>query len=585
MRLEHYFQDELYRLRQQGGELASAYPGLCRHLSHAGADPDVERLLEGAAFLTATLRARIDDQFPELSQGLLQLVAPQLLRIIPSLTLLQFQPIAHACHHPVWLDAGCEIDSEPIAGRSCRFRTCRAGWIYPARSQLAVTPDRNRMSLTVQLFTPIPSEQLALERLTLHLGGELAGASDLYLWMRQRLQSMTLEYGTQQLSLPSASLRPIGFAPDEALLPTATHGFPGHGLLQQYFAWANSLLFFGLATLPSLPPEPSLQQFQLHFNFQQPLPLGLSLNDQSLLLNCFPAANLFALDAEPIYRHGRHHEYPLRGRHQVPEAYDLFTIDRVESWRPQLDATDEALNQPRRFSYRPFTPFRHPGGQPHGQYHLHSRQRPNGKGVQYSLSFVDDPNHPLPSDGESISITLTCADRELPAQLPPGAIHLATGNSPTHSHCRNLTRPTAARYPRLDERQHWQLLNHLGHHYQTLLDKGRLQALLACYQSDGDPDPETKRQQERQLAAIQNLTTTACERLFSGLPIRGLHSQLLMDPQPFGSEGGLYLFGSVLAHFLAQYVSINAFHQLEIISQQTGEHYLWPAMTGGQPLL
>lgn len=58
-----------------------------------------------------------------------------------------------------------------------------------------------------------------------------------------------------------------------------------------------------------------------------------------------------------------------------------------------------------------------------------------------------------------------------------------------------------------------------------------------------------------------------------------------MDPLPFGSEGGLYLFGSVLAHLLAQYVSINAFHQLEIINQKSGEHYLWPAMTGGQPLL
>ena len=114
MHLDHYFQDELHRLRHLGGELASANPGLCRYLGHAGADPDVERLLEGAAFLTATLRARIDDQFPELSQGLLQLVAPQLLRIIPSLTLLQFQPIAHACHHPVWLAAGCEIDSEPL---------------------------------------------------------------------------------------------------------------------------------------------------------------------------------------------------------------------------------------------------------------------------------------------------------------------------------------------------------------------------------------------------------------------------------------------------------------------------------------
>ena len=104
MRLDHYFQDELTRLRQQGRELAGAYPGLRHYLSHASSDPDVERLLEGAAFLTATLRARVDDQFPELSQGLLQLVAPHLLRITPSLTVfcLPFHTGSSPTGLPAW---------------------------------------------------------------------------------------------------------------------------------------------------------------------------------------------------------------------------------------------------------------------------------------------------------------------------------------------------------------------------------------------------------------------------------------------------------------------------------------------------
>ena len=585
MRLDHYFQDELAHLRQQGRELACAYPGLSHYLSHANSDPDVERLLEGAAFLTATLRARIDDQFPELSQGLLQLVAPHLLQITPSLTVLHFQPIPHACQQPAWLAAGCEIDSEPVTGRRCRFRTCHDGWIYPARSQVTLNAQRDRVSLTLDLFSPTATEQLALEQLTFHLGGELAAASDLYLWLRQRLSHIELEYGSRSSSLSANSLVPIGFTPEEALLPASAVGFPAHALLQQYYACANTLLFFKLRPPAALAAQGLVSQFHLHFHFNRPLPSTLVIDDQSLLPNCFPAANLFQQEAEPIYRHGYHHEYPLRAQQQEPEAYEIFSVDRVESWRPHPHTDASAFSQAQPVCYRPFSLFTPPGNAADGQYRLHSRPRLNGEGLQHSLSFLDAPGSPLPEPGESISITLTCCDRNQPSQLPPGAIHLPTGNSPSHSRCQNLLRPSAACYPPLDESQHWLLLNQLRHHYHTLLDKERLQALLASFSTGASISPDAKRQHDARLAAMLSLTTHSNERLFEGLPIRGLHSQLQMDGQSFGSEGELYLFGCVLAHFLAQYVSINSFHQLEILNPHTGERYLWPPMSGTRPLL
>ena len=585
MRLDHYFQDELTRLRQQGRELAGAYPGLSHYLSHASSDPDVERLLEGAAFLTATLRARVDDQFPELSQGLLQLVAPHLLRITPSLTVLHFQPIPHACQQPAWLVAGCEIDSEPIAGRRCRFRTCQAGWIYPARSQVTLNAERDRLSLTLDLFSPTATERLALEQLTLHLGGELTAASDLYLWLRQRLRHIELEYGSRTCLLPASSLEPIGFAPEEALLPAAPIGFPAHELIQQYYACANTLLFFKLTPPPALESQGLVSQFRLHFHFSRPLPSTLIIDEQSLLPNCFPAANLFKLEAEPIDRHGHHHEYPVRCQQQETEAYEIFSVDRVESWRPQPLRGNTAFTQVQPVNYRPFAPFCPPGCGADGQYRLHSRPRLRGDGLQHSLSFIDAPGISLPERGESISVTLTCCDGDRPTQLPPGAIHQATGNSPSHSRCRNLLRPSAACYPPTDESQHWLLLNQLRHHYHTLLDKERLQALLASFPTGTSANPDARRQHETRRAAMLSLTTHSRERLFGGLPIRGLHSQLQMDGQAFGSEGELYLFGCVLAHFLAQYASINSFHQLEILDSQTAERYQWPPMNGTQPLL
>ena len=99
MSLEHYFRDELAFLRLQGREFADSYPELTRFLSEQNTDPDVERLLEGFAFLTGNLRAKIEDEFPELTHGLLNMLWPNYLRPVPSMTIMQFSVIP-GCHCP-----------------------------------------------------------------------------------------------------------------------------------------------------------------------------------------------------------------------------------------------------------------------------------------------------------------------------------------------------------------------------------------------------------------------------------------------------------------------------------------------------
>lgn len=56
-----YYQDELSYLREMGREFSQAHPDAAPYLSEAGADPDVERLLEGFAFLSGRIRQRLDD--------------------------------------------------------------------------------------------------------------------------------------------------------------------------------------------------------------------------------------------------------------------------------------------------------------------------------------------------------------------------------------------------------------------------------------------------------------------------------------------------------------------------------------------
>lgn len=87
-----YFQDELTYLRESGSEFAKYHPKLTHFLSEGTFDPDVERLLEGFAFLTGRIREKIDDELPELTQSLMTLLWPHYMRSIPSLCISELKP-------------------------------------------------------------------------------------------------------------------------------------------------------------------------------------------------------------------------------------------------------------------------------------------------------------------------------------------------------------------------------------------------------------------------------------------------------------------------------------------------------------
>lgn len=90
--LNRYYQSELGRLRQLADEFSHANPALAPLLgADAASDPDVERLLEGVAFLTGMVHQRLDDDFSEFVQPLAQLLYPHYLQPLPCMTLVQLQ--------------------------------------------------------------------------------------------------------------------------------------------------------------------------------------------------------------------------------------------------------------------------------------------------------------------------------------------------------------------------------------------------------------------------------------------------------------------------------------------------------------
>lgn len=588
MSLEHYFRDELAFLRLQGREFADAYPELTRFLSEQNTDPDVERLLEGFAFLTGNLRAKIEDEFPELTHGLLNMLWPNYLRPVPSMTIMQFSVIPGAIAQPALVRQGCQLDSLPLDEVTCHFQTCHDTWVYPADIRHIAAQsgnDLSTISLDIALHAPLPLSELQLDKLRFFLGGDSYTAYELYFWLSNQLSHIELEIDGKRFRQEAKALKSVGFERDDALLPYPNNVYSGYRILQEYFCFPESFLFFELSG-GEWPKQPlPVSEFKVHFCFDRPLPAELKIRPDSFMLNCVPAINLFQHDSEPVNLNGRQAEYPLKASYRHADSFEIFSVDQVEGWVE--GNLGRSRGTPR--IYQPFESFQHQIERAKQRLALYYRVRVkeavSGDGFEHSLSFVRGDETTTVELDESISVTLTCTNRSRAARLKVGNVCVPTGSSPSFATFRNLIRPTRPLRPALDGSLHWTLISNLSLNYVSLLRRDALVQVLRTYDFPALHDKQAEQASRKRLAGIEEIETKPVDRLVRGMPVRGLKSVLSIRQSAFGSEGELYLFSTVLAHFFSLYASVNAFHLLEVVNLDNKERYQWPVQIGQHSLM
>src|SRR5690348_8472045 len=131
--LHAYYNRELGYIRKLAGEFAEQHPKIAGRLRLSGEatdDPHVERLLQGFAFIAARIHRKLDDDFPELTQGLLEVLYPHYLAPIPSMAIVQLTARADLAL-PLEVKPGTLIDAGPVHGETCRFRTAYPVTLWP----------------------------------------------------------------------------------------------------------------------------------------------------------------------------------------------------------------------------------------------------------------------------------------------------------------------------------------------------------------------------------------------------------------------------------------------------------------------
>ncbi len=614
--LERYTR-ELQFIREMGGEFAREFPKIAGRLSldeFECADPYVERLLEGFAFLAARVQLKHDAEFSRFTQHLLEMVYPHYLSPVPSMAVVQLEPdrgegsLAEGFTVP----RGAVLRSPLGKGDQtpCEYRTAHDVSLWPLELQAAEyftharDPGRGGASLPqsaragvrlrLRAVAGLTFSRLALENLQVYLrGGELA------MRLYEQLLADAVAIVVQPARRPApwqevverSFIRRVGFDDAQALLPYGPRSFQGYRLLQEYFSFPERFMFLELGGIGPTVRRCAESELDLMVLFDRVDPaLQNVVSAGNFALFCTPAINLFPKRCDTIHltdRQTEHHVVPDR---TVPMDFEVHHVTRVVGTGTSSDQEKE---------FHPFymrTNLAGRGGD-RAYYTVHrvprllsARQRETGPRSSYAgsevfLSLVDADEAPYHPDLRQLSPTAMCTNRDLPMSLPVGQgrtdFALQAGAPVLAARC--VAGPTRPRQSHAEGEVAWRLISHLSLNYLSLMDSDErtgaaaLRDILLLY--GGDVEASLRVQVE----GVRSVTASPITRRLSAPGViafaRGLEATVTFDEAAFGGSG-VFLLGAVLEQFFARYVSINSFTETVVRTLSRGEIIRWPARTG-----
>ncbi|HVE08711.1 MAG TPA: type VI secretion system baseplate subunit TssF [Paraburkholderia sp.] len=605
-----YYERELAFLRRYSQDFAERYPKIAARLAPVGEhseDPHVERMIEAFALLSARINKKLDDDYPEFTEALFEVLYPHYLRPFPACSIAQFglaPEAAAALSGPAVIARGTELKSRRIQGVQYRFRTAYDVTLAPlaiaaARyTPLALAPAATVLPVNATGVLAITFEagasddlrSLRLDRLRAHLHGEqsfVAALADC-LFIHAAAAYVEPEQSGVWTRLKTMPVEQAGFDEADALIDYPPRSHPAYRLLTEYFAFPDKFSFvdFDLAALTRAAGR--CKRLTLHIVLKDVrgdshlARLLENFNAQHLRLGCAPVVNLFRQHGEPIRVSHQAVSYPVLADARHAWAYDVYSIDSVHLVRQQAER--ETVSE-----FRPFYSLHHGEAERAGYYWFARRNETvaqQSPGYETEISVVDIDFEPELAQTDTLSLELTCTNRDLPAQLMVG---LDNGDLFVDDHAPSkaatlLRRPTpSVRFER-GRAAHWRLISHLALNHVSLTDTGlaALKEVLSLY------DLRRSAVSVRHVDGIVGIERRAAVQWLPGNPfatfVRGLEVRLTIDEENFVGAS-LAAFVGVLDRFFGLYVHLNSFVQLVVVSKRTGEEILRCKPRSGESIL
>lgn len=606
-----YYNRELAFFRRLAADFAHSHPKIAGRLRlgpDTSEDPHVERLIEAFALINARTRFKLDDDFPEITDALLGILYPHYLAPLPSMAIVQFllDPAQGALVEGYDVPRGANVETDPIHGEPCRFRSCYPVKLWPIRVETAtltsgpIAAPKTRRSgeaaAVLKLKLRCLSDEVTFAKLPLgSLRFFLKGLGQHTFPLYEMLLNDVLEVALagepgdpQAVVLHKSCLQPVGFEREDGMVPYPARSSLGYRLLTEYFAFPEKFLFVDLQKLDPSHLQHVGRDLEVYIYLRRTsLDLEQNISKETFRLGCTPVVNLFKQRAEPVQLAPTQWDYRVVPDARRPLATEVFSVDQAIATRP--DGKELRL--------QPFYSISHASDRTSGQAFYHTSRRPaehdEGEpdhGTEVFVSMVNLQHDSTAEEGWYLDLETTCLNRDLPNRLPFGGddprLHLSAGAGPI-KRVLCLTPPTATRRPPSRHGAMWRLISHLslGHLSITGEEDGALalKEILRLY------DPHENEETRNMIDGISSITSQRVTgRVQAGGHhgvCRGVQVTIQFDEDHF-TDRRIFLFASVLEHFLGLQATINSFSQLvATVKGRSTPLCKWPPRAGERVLL
>lgn len=588
-----YYNRELSYLRHYGAAFAKRFPKIAKRLGVAegiSEDPHVERLVEAFAFLTARIHQHIDEDMPELANAILETLAPQFIRQVPSVSLVQFQQDALTSGATGTLSVArhTTLFSRPAEGIVCRFRTVYPLTILPLNlSDAALAPDPHDRDFVLNMnFVVWPGVSFKADSLRIYFHTVPALAYSLYELMSSQVALVECQTGTQCYRLNPNDITPVGFDAQDCLCHSDKAVNPVHHLFRDYFSFQERFLFIDIPLPNRGTAIEKITELRYRFRFKD-CPALRRIERMSdkicaeiFRLNCVPVVNLFSHQAEPLTPQASEYEYFVQPDARQPLGMEVYAIKNVTMTRHQ----QESFN-PRLIS--PLFGLNHGWNGEASRLFWQATQRPssrqNDAGINTFIGFTDASGKQLVPETDVVMLELTCTNRDVPQLLTNGH---PEGDFESESalpgvKILGLIRPRLPIRPQLNCALNWRLVSQLSLNQQLISGKQGIQLIketLELYNLQNDPAASRLINQlkEIQVTPIHTRLDPANPRSLA----QGLEVWITFHPEATEFID-YYLFCSLLERFIGMYVPINSFTQtVTQIESVNNSVTRWPCRSG-----
>ncbi len=591
-----YYEKELAFIRQLGAEFSQENAKIAGRLginAETVEDPHVSRLIESFAYLNARIQHKLDDDFPELSDSLLNVLFPHYQRPIPSMSIIQFEADEEQLDSSYTLPANTLLTTEIFQGERCHFSTIYPVEILPFNVRTAtvigqpfLTPGSStvkgaesvlKLSLTT-FSNDITFSELRPDKIRFYLKGQAQHINPLYEMLLNDCINVVLAKSDEDsapIYLGKDCIKPVGFSDEDGMLPYPPASFSGYRLLTEYFIFPEKFMFIEFSDLQRKIPEDAQDNLNLYIYFSSSdVELEHNISKDSFLSGCSPAINLFKRKTDPIKLEHTQHEYQIIPDVSRPLGFEVYSVDKVitsssegqqEECHPIYGLTHE--HQDSDFHSFWFASRR--------DAKLNNNERDEATDVFINLVDLNfNPNIP---DDRILIIDTTCSNRNQPEKLPfnnEQPILQCVENAPPCSKIRCITKPSITIRPPLRNQARWRLLSHLNLNHLSLTGRDNateaLKEILRLY--DFSESSVTR-------GLIASIHTVKATPISAPLNIdgratlcRGIEVEITLDELLLTGSSG-YLFASVLEHFFGLYCSINSFTRV-LVKLKNKEGYL-----------